>query len=142
MRSYMGKSGWERSAHLPEGWIYQSKDSKKEDKKIISREGIYFTTYQGAKEFIQMNDKYSEEDLESITSLASNLAAARRYNDILLCLNLSKIIIFFQGLLFLIGLQKNLFPGAGKQGEPSLGPSFSFPQTRNSSAGKDRPFST
>ena len=74
----MGKSGWERSSHLPKGWIYQSKDSMKEDKKIISREGIYFTTYQGAKEFIQMNDKYNEVDLESITSLASSLAAARR----------------------------------------------------------------
>ena len=78
MRSYMRNSGWERSPNLPEGWIYQSKDSKKEDKKIISREGIYFTSYLGAKEFIQMNDKYNEADLESITSLASNLAAARR----------------------------------------------------------------
>ena len=79
MRSYMRNSGWERSPHLPEGWIFQSKDSKtKDDKKIISREGIYFTTYQGAKEFIQMNDKYDEADLESITNLASNLAAARR----------------------------------------------------------------
>ena len=78
MRSYMRNSGWERSPHLPEGWIYQSKDSKKEDKKIISREGIFFTSYQGAKEFIQMNDKYNETDLESIASLASNLAAARR----------------------------------------------------------------
>ena len=80
MRSYMMKSGWERSQHLPGGWIYNSKDSKKEDKKIISREGIYFTTYLGAKEFIQMNDKYNEADLESISSLASNLAAARRCN--------------------------------------------------------------
>ena len=78
MRSYMRNSGWERSPNLPEGWIYQNKDSKKEDKKIISREGIYFTSYLGAKEFIQMNDKYNETDLESITSLASNLAAARR----------------------------------------------------------------
>ena len=78
MKRYMRKSGWEKSPHLPEGWIYQSKETRSEDKKIISREGILFTSFLGAKEFIQMNDNYSKEDLESITNLAENLAAARR----------------------------------------------------------------
>jgi len=78
MRAYMARAGWEASPHLPEGWIYQTRTNRLEDKRIISREGIHFTSYSSAKQFLANNENYNETDLENLSHLANERASDNR----------------------------------------------------------------
>ena len=68
-------SDYKPSEYLPEGWMGKEKEVTEEDKeegkrdthiKIMNEEGVKFSSYKKASEFMKANEKYTAEDIEKL----------------------------------------------------------------------------
>lgn len=85
MREAMTENGWQRTEHLPADWLYRETASNgttgiSKSIKILSSCGKLFESYVLAKEFMKVEDEYTEEDIEKLAMLADQNSRARRRN--------------------------------------------------------------
>jgi len=84
MKDSMGREGWGGHRLLPEGWMLRKvpKTSTKSGAwsavQLISSEGVYFTSYKLATDFMEKEAGYGQEDVERMKELMQDMSARSR----------------------------------------------------------------
>jgi len=57
--------GWKESDHLPKKWLFKERTEKSPHLKVLSEEGIKFSSFKSVVQFMQNSEKYSDKDVQS-----------------------------------------------------------------------------